>query len=95
MVRKPGNVLGYGPEDFRNFKLHDVVTVSERTTSSDYDFYTRELVVTSPLGRQSRSVKDEIGRLVGAQAPGVDPVSYHYDLDGRISQVTQGGRTTS
>ena len=65
-------------------------TVNGRTASMDYDATTRELLTTSPEGRQALTSFDEDGRVIEVLAGGLVPVSFSYDSYGRPLTVTQG-----
>ncbi|MFN7963318.1 MAG: RHS repeat-associated core domain-containing protein [Thermoanaerobaculia bacterium] len=92
MVPRPDPVPGVPPADLRNQLTRDTVTSGDRTTSSEYDYNARTLKVTSPEGRQSVAVKDDVGRLIESQPPGLLASTYEYDTDGRPAQVSQGDR---
>jgi RHS repeat-associated protein len=59
---------------------------------STYTAATRRLVLTSPEGRQQFATLDAKGRLIAAQAAGLDSVRLSYDSRGRLSQEQVGGR---
>ncbi|MGH7615497.1 MAG: hypothetical protein ACREMW_15820, partial [Gemmatimonadales bacterium] len=50
---------------------------------------------TTPLGRQSLVRLDSLGRVTVARPAGLDSVRYSYDPQGRLSQITDGGRIVS
>ncbi|MBP6669029.1 MAG: hypothetical protein KA180_06240 [Gemmatimonadales bacterium] len=73
----------------------DTVIVSGDTSTSIYSAATRRLVRTSPMGRQVFATVDSLGRVVVAQAAGLDSVRFLYDGRGRLAQEIEGGRTTT
>ena len=90
-----GNVASYGNGDrFQELStLVDTRTQNGRTYTSTYTAASRTLSARSPEGRQSTSIYDEQGRLVRQEVPGVLPVEYNYDSEGRPWKVSQGERT--
>jgi RHS repeat-associated protein len=73
--------------------LVDTLTLNGRTLTTTYTAATRTLTTKSAMGRLSTSTLDEKGRVVKQEVPGVLPVEYSYDAEGRPWKVTQGGRT--
>ncbi len=50
-------------------------------------------ITTSPLGRTSSMTIDQAGRPLSVSVPNVTPLSFQYDMHGRLQQTTQGART--
>ena len=61
-----------------------------RVLSSEYDAASRTLVQRSPEGRERITLLDAEGRLLESRTPGLAPVAFEYDADGRLSAVTSG-----
>ncbi|RUO94464.1 hypothetical protein D7Y11_04325 [Corallococcus sp. AB018] len=70
----------------------DTVTVNGRTTTLRYEAAGRRLLSTSPMGKVSVLTLDAQGRLQQAEAPGLLPVAFTYDTEGRPGSVVQGSR---
>ncbi|MFB1482347.1 RHS repeat-associated core domain-containing protein [Corallococcus sp. RDP092CA] len=70
----------------------DRVTVNGRTTTLHYEPSGRRLLSTTPMGRVSVLTLDAQGRLHKAEAPGLLPVEFTYDAEGRPGSVIQGSR---
>jgi RHS repeat-associated protein len=68
----------------------DTFTQNGRTTTTAYTASTRLETTTSPMGRVTRRWIDPQGRTTRVEAPGVAPVEYAWDAQGRLSTVTQG-----
>jgi RHS repeat-associated protein len=75
--------------------LTDSVTVNGRTFQTKYTAATRELESRSPKGRITTTTLDDEGRVTRMEMPGVLPVEYAYDAEGRLQSITQGNRTIS
>ncbi|OGP87479.1 MAG: hypothetical protein A2156_10700, partial [Deltaproteobacteria bacterium RBG_16_48_10] len=61
-----------------------------RASTRVYNAATRTVTDTSPMGRQSMSTLDSLGRVIQVQAVGIDPVVFSYDTRGRLVSMTQG-----
>jgi RHS repeat-associated protein len=84
------------PEDALSLaSLTSTVTVNGFTSTSTYEAATRKLTEKSPMGKQSTTTYDEKGRVEKVEVPGVLPVRYSYDGEGRPRLVTQGTRSSS
>jgi RHS repeat-associated protein len=70
--------------------LTETLTANGKASSSTYDAATRRIVSTSAAGRSSATTVDAKGRVVRREVPGLAPVDYAYDSEGRLSTVTQG-----
>ncbi len=70
----------------------DSMALNGQWTVSGYDQATREMVRTSPAGRQVFGRLDARGRLVKAQTAGLDSLTISYDAQGRVTQEQVGGR---
>ena len=77
----------------------DTVTINGRTYSSTYTASTRRFTNTTPVGRQSTSAVDHLGRLLQSQFAFLHPVRFSYDSRGRLETIQQGNgaeeRTTT
>ncbi|MEQ9080749.1 MAG: RHS repeat-associated core domain-containing protein [Sandaracinaceae bacterium] len=67
-----------------------VATTPRGETTSRWSAATRTLTVTSPESRVAAYELDEGGRLVWIRAPGLHPVQYVYDAEGRVAEVRRG-----
>ncbi|HVQ00198.1 MAG TPA: RHS repeat-associated core domain-containing protein [Candidatus Thermoplasmatota archaeon] len=71
--------------------LTDTRTINGRTYTSVYDAATRQIVTSSPLGRQLFTAIDTQGRVVkGPDTCCFYPVQYVYDTRGRLKTITNG-----
>jgi YD repeat-containing protein len=68
----------------------DTVTVNGRTSTSTFDATLRTITDRTSAGRQVVRTLDALGRLVQTQAAGLEPVSFTYDLRGRLTTITEG-----
>jgi RHS repeat-associated protein len=75
--------------------LADSTTINGRTFSSSFVASTKTMTYTSPAGRLTTMTLDASGRVSQANPPGVTPVQFHYDANGRNDAITQGTRVTS
>jgi RHS repeat-associated protein len=83
------------PEDPLSLaSLTDTQTVNGLTSTLTYEVATRRLTEQSPMGKQTITTYDEKGRVAKVEAPGVLPVQYSYDGEGRLRQTTQGTRSS-
>jgi RHS repeat-associated protein len=73
--------------------LQDTATVNGKVYKSAYDAATRTLIETSPAGRTRTQTLDAKGRLIKTQRPGLWPVTYIYDAQGRLASQSQGPAT--
>ncbi len=64
--------------------------VNGRTYTSTYEAALREWLMESPLGRQSRTVTDPLGRPTEVQAANLLPTSFAYDSRGRLESIVRG-----
>ncbi len=72
----------------------------DSVSSMSYDASSRTYSSASPEGRTSTTQLDALGRVSRVSVPGIAPVDYTYDSDGRIETITQtsatdGTRTTT
>src|SRR5574341_1075042 len=72
--------------------LTDTVSVNGRTYTSVYDAAAKTITASTPAGRQAITTLDSQGRVTQAQVPGLDPLNYSYDAQGRLTTITQGVR---
>ncbi|MDP2673555.1 MAG: RHS repeat-associated core domain-containing protein [Dehalococcoidia bacterium] len=71
--------------------LTSTSSINGRTSTTVYDNSLRRLSTTSPAGRQTHSDLDPLGRVIEQQpGAGVDPLSFTYDAQGRMTQTQQG-----
>ncbi len=73
----------------------DTVIVNGRTSTSTFNAVQRTLTDRTPVGRQTVRTLDALGRLVQTQATGLEPVSFAYDLRGRLTTITEGPGPTA
>jgi RHS repeat-associated protein len=87
------NPLG-DPDDLANVAtVTQTVTVNGKSGTSVLDLVNHLATTTSPEGRASITTYDAFGRLVESSMPGLEPVQYSYDGQGRLQSVSQGPRT--
>ena len=75
------------------FPGHSQVSVGYRygfQKGRTYDAATRKIASTTPEGRQSFTTLDEKARVVLVEVPGLAPVSFEYDAQGRLTTITEG-----
>ena len=72
--------------------LVESVSVNGQSFSSSYSRSANTLTSSSPLGRQTVTTVDSLGRVSQVQAPGVLATQLQYDGRGRPQTVTQGSR---
>jgi RHS repeat-associated protein len=82
----PSRPLGFA-------SLTEQRSVNGRTTTTVFDAATRRITVRSALGREVRTDLDVQERPVQQVVPGMLPVTYTYDGQGRIASMVQGSRT--
>jgi RHS repeat-associated protein len=75
--------------------LKETTTVNGKTTTAEYDRATHTMVMTSAMGRTSRTTLDAKGRAVRIETPGLAPTVTTYDDLGRVSTVTVGTRSVT
>jgi YD repeat-containing protein len=73
----------------------DSTTINGQLWRTAYDAATQRVTTTSPVGRQSFTTLDSLGRVRVVRTPGLDSVVYGYDARGRLQQVQTGGRVAS
>jgi len=73
----------------------DEITINGKKIVKEYDGILNKITHTSPENRKTVSEIDTIGRVVKTTVAGVYPVTYKYDLQGRVASVKQGSRQTS
>ena len=67
----------------------ELITINGKTYTEVFDANSRTLVRTSPSGRQTVLMLDEIGKIVSIQEPNLAPVTFKYDR-GQLVEVFQG-----
>ncbi|QSA95834.1 PKD domain-containing protein [Methylococcus sp. EFPC2] len=80
-------------DPFSLTSLTQTTTLNGRSYSSAYAAATKTLTTTSPVGRQSKTVLDALGRTTQTQVTGILPVANNYDARGRLASVSQGTGT--
>jgi RHS repeat-associated protein len=73
----------------------DSVLINGRIYKTVYDGNLKQFTSITPAGRQSVVKIDNKGRVIEESVPGVAPVGYTYDSQGRLVQAQQGGRISS
>ncbi len=75
--------------------ITETKTVNSRVFTTAFDFSTLTRTRTSPFGRQTTEVLDAKGLVIETRVPGIEPVKFTYDANGRLSSALQGSRTIS
>lgn len=89
-------ILPASPSYLFNFtSLTDTATINGRKYTSVFDKATRTFTNTSPLGRKGTTTIDNLGRVTQSQVTGLAANTVGYDGKGRISSVSQGGRSVT
>jgi len=70
--------------------LTETLTLNGRTFTSSYSGAARTFTNTSAMGRRSTLPIDTLGRPISAAVEGLLPVTFAYDVRGRLTNVTQG-----
>ncbi|NUP09845.1 MAG: hypothetical protein HOW73_27680 [Polyangiaceae bacterium] len=72
----------------------ETVAINGRTWTTTLDRTGTDAIetTTSPLGRSAQTAFDETGRVIRVEQPGLYPVHYEYDADGRLWHTSQGDR---
>lgn len=70
--------------------LTDTVTLNGRISTSVYDAATKTATNTSAVGRTSKAIIDNLGRIVQSQVTGILPSNLTYDTRGRLASVSKG-----
>ena len=65
-----------------------------RSSQTVYDGTKFLFTTTSPLGRQSFTYIDTLGKVIKDSIPGIVSVNYYYDTKGRLTSVAQGARVS-
>jgi RHS repeat-associated protein len=68
----------------------DTVTINGLSYTGQYSSTSKELQITSPVGRWVTLTYDDMGRFVKRQTPGIEPVTITYRSDGQLESVYQG-----
>lgn len=77
----------------RVLATRDTVWLDSQPHVTAYDASLRKYTGTSPTGRQTTFTVDSLDRVVQTQVPGLTTASLAYDTLGRVSQITEGGRS--
>lgn len=75
--------------------LTDTTAINGRTFTSTYDAAQRRFTNTSPLGLQRFTILDTRGRVVQNQISGLEPDSFTYDAQGRLTTITRSSGPTA
>ena len=79
------------PDDIFSLEtLTDTVAINNRTYAKVFDGSAMQWILTSPEGRQSMITMNEHGRVVESQVPGLNPLQFTYNAQGKLTQVSQG-----
>src|SRR5215471_408623 len=85
------NVTLANPSDLLSLTSQtDTLNVNGRVYTSTYTASTRTFNFTTPVGRQSTSAIDTLGRTTNRQFANLNPESFGYDSRGRLSMVVLG-----
>jgi RHS repeat-associated protein/CSLREA domain-containing protein len=93
MVETRTAVLSNPSDPLSLTTLTENVNINGRIYGSLYNAATRTFTLTTPVGRGSTVVIDTQGRVTSQQVNGLTATSYAYDGRGRLTMVSQGGRT--
>lgn len=66
------------------------IALNGNTYTVSFDAKSRQYALTSPAGRRMFAAVDGQGRIKDLTIPGIAPVHYQYDAQGRLAAVTQG-----
>jgi RHS repeat-associated protein len=75
--------------------ISETSTVNGSAFTRSYDAVTKTWTFTTAEGRKITTKLDAAGRVVETTTAGLAPVSYGYDVKGRLASMTQGDRTTA
>lgn len=87
---KRTTVLVNKADPFSLKTLKEIVTINGRATTGSYDAATHTYTILSPAGRKISKVIDGAGRVTQIRVPGLHPVNYRYDANGRLANISQG-----
>jgi len=90
VVERQRTVLTAGGDPLAVGSQTDLVRVNGREATSTYTASDRTVRSTSPEGRSGEVEFDEFGRVSEVRGPGVLPVEFAYDEQGRPREVRQG-----
>jgi len=88
-------ILSDPNDPFSLVSLSGTATVDGRTTSSEYSAASKALVHTSPEGRVTTRVIDNLGRVVSSQFGDLAAVTASYNSLGQLETVTSGDGDTA
>lgn len=84
------------PADIKSLATQvDTITVNGRSTVSTYDATDHSISIVTPEGRTSKQTIDDMGRVLGIEIPGILPIAFQYDAQGRLEKTTQGTRVNT
>jgi RHS repeat-associated protein len=72
--------------------LTDTVTFNDRTSTTTFDAENKQVIYTSPEGRQSILHLDDRGRAIKTEVAGLEPVTFSYSDRGQLIKAMQGDR---
>jgi len=75
--------------------MTDTTAVNGRVYTSYYEAATATRTNTSPVGRQTFTVTDNLGRVTSTQIAGLNPVSLTYNTRGRLGTIASGSGGTA
>ena len=87
--------LGNENHPARLSSLTERTTINSRVFTTGFDVNALTMTYTTPSGRQTTEVLDAKGRVIETRVPGIEPVKFTYDANGRLSSALQGSRTIS
>jgi YD repeat-containing protein len=70
--------------------LTDLLEINGRTYSNVFEGSTSQFTTTTPMGRETLTKVDSLGRAVERQVEGLHPVSFEYDTAGRLKRIVKG-----
>jgi RHS repeat-associated protein len=89
------NVSLANPADpFSATQITETAKLNGKAWTRVYDVVSNVQTSTSPTGRTTLSKFDGLGHLVELDVPGVLPMVFAYDADGRLTTATQGARVS-
>lgn len=81
------------PADIKSLAMQiDTMTINGHSTVSTYQATDHSVSIVTSEGRTSKQTIDDKGRLLSIELPGILPIAFQYDAQGRLHTTTQGTR---